>query len=426
MLAQSLPEAEPNDTSATASLIVPGVQSYGDIGPLSTDVDYYAFTLAAASDVRAMTSPGFVNQVDDTMLTLIAPDGVTVLTTNDDTTGRGYYSQVTAGNLAPGTYFLKVESFFGSYVGSYCLDLIVAPNCDLVTQLAAIQPEGAEPNDPRVSGGVATMTTYDSRNSGNISASAGTTSYTNATSDYDFWGFTVAAAGSITVATCPTTGAPAPTISDTVLFLTDANYTVLATNDDSCGLRSQIIYTVPAPGLYYAVVKGYSGSGNYYLDIGTPPPACSAAAITNATFLANPGGCVGSNGTPHLGVRETTSHLGVFPERPLIGTEFVMDLTNVPAGTAWIQVLGFVTLPLPGFDLGPLGAPGCFVETSPLVNTIAFTTATGDAFWSLPIPYNLALCGLPLELQGAVFDPPANLLGITVSNRGSAVIGNGY
>jgi hypothetical protein len=431
LLAQSVHEIEPNDTAAAANLIVPGVQSYGDIGPMSTDVDYYMFTLAAAADVRAMTSPGFgsLNQVDDTVLTLVASDGVTGLDYNDDFPGRGRYSQITAGNLPAGTYYLRVESFLNAQVGSYTLDLVVAPNCDIVPQMGPIVgpvvAEGAEPNDPRRGRGVATPTALFTRNLGYISTATDGQSYTSLTSDYDFWAFTVAAPGPIVLMTCSTGFAPSPAATDTVVFLADASFAVLAFNDDWCNMWSQLNYNITVPGQYYAVVKGFTGStGYYHLDI--IGSICNSAPITNAVFTQNVGGCPGTNGLPTLGVRNSMSFPLIYPERPLIGTEFVMDVTNVPASTALIEVLGFAALPLPGFDLGPLGAAGCFVEVSPIVNTIAFTSATGDAFWRLPIPYNLALCGLHLQLQAAVFDPPANLLGITVSNRGSAVVGNGY
>ncbi|HLQ37368.1 MAG TPA: DVUA0089 family protein [Planctomycetota bacterium] len=427
LLSQSLPELEPNDTPATASLLLSGVQSYGAIG-VSLDLDYYAFTLTVPSDVRAMTAAGFGgSDVGDTTLTLFAPDGTTVLAFNDDFTGRAFYSQVTVGNLAAGTYFILVQGFSSAETGPYTLDLCSTPPGDLVQLTGALNPvsEGAEPNDPRQSGGAATVSSVFSRNLGSLAVGNSSFAYSDPTADYDFYAFTVVTTGNHTITTQATGTLPAAgRCSDTCIWLVDANNTVLAANDDIGGgnFWSQVTFDIATPGTYFAVVAAYAAPGGYLLDIiGSVPPLPS---VTNALFSASAGGCPGSAGTPHLDTR-ADSITGQHSELPLLGTEFVVDLTLVPAGAPYFKILGFLPFATP-FDLGPLGAPGCFVEVD-LVNTIlGFADAAGVGFWSLSLPYVLALRGLPLEMQAAVFDPSANALGVTVSNRGSAVCGNGY
>jgi len=66
----------------------------------------------------ALTSPGM-----DTVLTLIAPDGTTVIDENDDFQGLGLASRIEA-NLVADTYFVKVRHFVLTSSGeSYTLTI---------------------------------------------------------------------------------------------------------------------------------------------------------------------------------------------------------------------------------------------------------------------------------------------------------------
>src|SRR5437764_13451576 len=80
------PEAEPNNTSATATplTLVSGCQAAsGAISPIG-DVDYYSFTASAGSKVWAEVDTGPSTTSGDSVLTLFGPDGTTVLETDDD------------------------------------------------------------------------------------------------------------------------------------------------------------------------------------------------------------------------------------------------------------------------------------------------------------------------------------------------------
>ena len=107
--------------------------------------------------------------------------------------------------------------------------------------------------------------------------------------------------------------------------------------------------------------------------------------------------------------------------RPQIGTTFVLELGNVPAGS----VLGFLVLGFaqvqPGFDLTPFGMPGCSLFAS--LDTVLSFPLIPQPWFSWALPNNSALVGFQLYVQGAALAPGANPLGLTVSNAGSMLVG---
>jgi cysteine-rich repeat protein len=117
---ETLPEAEPNDTTATASgPFVPNVLIGGAIAS-TTDVDVFAITLPATADLRIETlgADGAQPCAADTEITLWAPDGTTELARRRNT-GVGLCdvidstrnSDAAARHLAAGTYYLEVAAF---------------------------------------------------------------------------------------------------------------------------------------------------------------------------------------------------------------------------------------------------------------------------------------------------------------------------
>jgi hypothetical protein len=418
LLAQSVPEApEPNDTPLTATHYMMGEQAFGAID-VAGDKDWWVILLEQPADLRAMTAPGFGVDVKDTIVSLLDAAGNPMGTVNDDFPGRGYYSQITVGNLPAGTYYLEVAGY-STRMGAYTLDVYAAPVGDLVPVLAPVA-EGPEPNDVRLPGGVATPSLLQTRNNGNIAVGGEGFTFLSTIADYDFYEVAVAAPNTnLTISTLATPTLPAGTFcSDTCIFLVDPAMTVLASNDDSGGLFSRLSYVISTPGIYYAVVKGYGPThvGDYLLDI--------TGVMTLATFTEHAGGCPGSAGTPHLGTRPD-GLFGYHMELPLLGTEFIVDVTNLPWNAPLFQVIGLTALPAPGVDLGPLGASGCFVEVNPAANVMA-VSANGFYFWRQRLPYDLNYVGLPLEMQAVVLDAYANPLNVTVSNRGTAIASNNY
>jgi hypothetical protein len=270
---------------------------------------------------------------------------------------------------------------------------------------------------------VATPTATFTRNAGVLLTGNCLYSFTGA-ADYDFFAFNVTSLGAHTVSTLATATLPLATAcQDTCLWLVDANLNVLASNDDAGGAYwSQLTYNITVPGTYYAVVAAWGLPGSYLLDIiGQVPPL---PTVTIASFTAQLGGCAGSAGRPRLDTRPDAV-FGIHSELPLLGTQFFVDIDRVPPAAAVVCALGLTPL-TPPYDLAAIGAPGCLFEVNAPSSTIAVADAAGVLFWSLRIPYNLNLRGLPLELQALVLDAGANAAGLTVSNRGSAIVGNGY
>jgi cysteine-rich repeat protein len=125
------------DTGRTASTAIslnglPGV--LGVIGPTggsAGDLDYYSFTVVNGGSVYAETTNGRGGCTLDTLITLFAPDGTTVLGSDDDD-GINNCSIIDptrdafATNLAAGTYYVQVRTFSTTAIGPYALT--VTPN----------------------------------------------------------------------------------------------------------------------------------------------------------------------------------------------------------------------------------------------------------------------------------------------------------
>jgi hypothetical protein len=103
--------------------------------------------------------------------------------------------------------------------------------------------------------------------------------------------------------------------------------------------------------------------------------------------------------------------------RPVIGTNWSLNVTNVPpTGTIGIDVFG---LSDPGIvDLGFLGAPGCGARASlDLLN--AWIVAGATHGYSLALPNNPAIVGIDLFTQAVVLQPGVNtLLGGVITSNG--------
>jgi hypothetical protein len=129
-------------------------------------------------------------------------------------------------------------------------------------------------------------------------------------------------------------------------------------------------------------------------------------------------GCAGSGGTPSLGT-------GPY-EVPWIGARVAWQVADVPAGSPVLLAFGlsrtqWAGLGLP-FWLAVLNAPGCSVLASWDI-TVPMQTAGTTASLTARMPEEPALLGTVLYNQAIVLDPPANGLGITVSNATAGTFG---
>lgn len=132
------------------------------------------------------------------------------------------------------------------------------------------------------------------------------------------------------------------------------------------------------------------------------------------TFFGN--GCPGSAGTPYLELLPNTL--------PYAGRPFSVMVKNAPLFAPVFMMLGASDSVWYGnglpFQLAPFGAPLCSLLTGPDVVHPA-TNVFGTALWTATLPAGLA--GATVFNQAVIFDPPANALGITLSNGGRALVG---
>ena len=287
----------------------------------------------------------------------------------------------------------------------------------LATGLLAQGTPEVEPND--TAGSATTVAAGDQADG--VIATAG---------DFDYYAITLGASSDLRVWINPGTGAVPLNDSDLTLFDVDG-VTVLGFNDDVSGvtnwLSRLLAGNLPA-GTYYAMVRSSqaftpNGVGTYTLDVIAAAPGTyvslggSTVPTGPSTVVVNTGGC-----GPTLGTRLTTGGPAIATEVPVLGSAFYVDGGNMAAGSLLMRVIGLVPLAMP-FDLGPLGASGCFIEVDPLDQAFAIANGSGIDHWLLSTPVDVAFVGLPIEQQIAVVDLPANALGITVSNTVSSVFG---
>lgn len=127
-------------------------------------------------------------------------------------------------------------------------------------------------------------------------------------------------------------------------------------------------------------------------------------------------GCSGSVGQSVLGA--------AVGSLPFAGQQFVANVSNVPWFYPVFMILGFsdsswsgVGLPV---DLSTIGMPGCNLRLS--VDAILPTTSLfGVAAWTIQLPPGYG--GNQFFIQAVVFDPPANSMGLTLSNACRATVG---
>lgn len=133
----------------------------------------------------------------------------------------------------------------------------------------------------------------------------------------------------------------------------------------------------------------------------------------------------GAGGAGRLPTVPAIGHVGL----PKIGNRaFGWTLSGASAAKPAVFVMGLSKreifgVPLLPIDLGPSGAPGCFLRVEPRIVFGAFTDGAGRATLALPIPNASVLIGAVFYGQWGIADPAANALGVAVSDGGAAKIG---
>ena len=131
-----VPETEPNDTTVDADTngpFTPDVFISGSIGAPG-DLDYFAINLTGVADITVetfdATGPFSCNGVD-TVLQLIDTDGVTLLEEDDEggVDSCSLLDSAATVQLPAGTYYVRVEDYFGGVIDGYVLDVRVVALC---------------------------------------------------------------------------------------------------------------------------------------------------------------------------------------------------------------------------------------------------------------------------------------------------------
>lgn len=157
----------------------------------------------------------------------------------------------------------------------------------------------------------------------------------------------------------------------------------------------------------HVFVETYNAAGvptdaEFFLDYTTSHPA--GALATNAVIGA---GCGDS--------------LLVPTSRPILGTNWTMQVSSTPAGTS----LGFVLIGLgdPNLDLTPLGMTGCVRHTDQLGSVLLLGPFPG-ATYGMAIPASPTFLGLPIHTQAALLAPGVNPIGVAASNGLRGTVGD--
>lgn len=402
---QVLEGAEPNATLATATPLACGAEALGTLTS-AADADWYTLTLTATSDVYLATGPGAGSQVGDTMLTLLDATGAP-LWFNDNGVRCGNWSQLLCKGLVAGTYVVAVERGpNGAASGSYALDVRCTAPAALATP--AIVNEGLENNDPRT-GGTATLVALPARCNGQI----GTVGIAG---DWDFWRFTLANETFVQLRVGGTATHPqTPRLDDPVLYVYDTATppNVVAGpffGSDFATFDATVDVRLPA-GSWQVGIRGWVGSvaGRYYLDL---------HGSTGASVATGAGGCGGR--VLAAGTSNSGPGAPLVIERPTIGTTWSLVGQSLGANGIALHVVGFAPVLL---DLTPFGAPGCTLEVDYVAVLPQLADAAGSARFVTPLAEAPSLLGASLVSQAAVLDF-ANPLGITLSNRVTATVGN--
>jgi Bacterial pre-peptidase C-terminal domain len=291
-----VPESEPNNTPATATVLslTGGSAAMGSL-PLN-DVDYYSFTAPAGARLWASVDTGASSDSFDSTLTLFGSDGTTQIEMDDDdgignncdATIEDTFDQAStiAGRtlVAGGTYYLRVQDFDPTFeaITSYKLFLV------LTTSSSA----EVEPNDTSatanslVTAGTpiavrnGTITTAQDVDVYSVFAPAGSTLFVSGDGDPEKNGGTDIVVDLI-----------APDGS-TVLFTADSS--------DDAGSPAppaeSFCFNISTTGTYFVRVRGFQSgkittTGTYSVmvaGLGIPPTPTPTPTLSPTTIVGGP------------------------------------------------------------------------------------------------------------------------------------------
>jgi hypothetical protein len=283
-----IPEGEPNDSVLTADSVALGDQATGVVNPAG-DVDIWFVDLIAGQFLSVDVDAAEVGSPLDPTLVLLAPDGRTVLASNDDFDGLD--SRISYLVPTGGRYYVIISAF-GRIAGSP--QLTYAINFGKVTCVEI----GTE-HEPNGVPGTASRTAIDADASGEICATDD-----NPAGDVDYWTF-VGQAGT-TIELDVDAAALGRLVDPAIALYAPDGLTRLAFNDDADGADSRLRYSITASGTYFATVATIADPGGnpfpYVLHIRSITPGPGDPTTLRADGIGLPLGlAVGSTGDLFVG-----------------------------------------------------------------------------------------------------------------------------
>ncbi len=226
----------------------------------------------------------------------------------------------------------------------------------------------------------------------------------------------------------------APTAGFTLLDVSDHTWPTIADVWNDIGLRMPFPYdgqsniVVDITSINGLRVSG-SGSAGFHRDTrqrvyatnyaGQSSGSSGNAALKMQVHIGQNSnwvygvGCAGSNGTPDLS----------FSGSSALGQTLTTHLSAAAAGAPVFLNIGvYTSIPFP-LDLTPFGAPGCLIYSDVQGTGSTTADASGSASISLVVPSTSTTTCATLYFQWLVLDPPANQIGLSVSNYGRIVVG---
>jgi cysteine-rich repeat protein len=342
LVSDTVGKIEPNDTPMTAvGFLAGGGNTSGTIDPVG-DVDFYRVDVVDGGNLRADLSSN-LSCATDTFLELIAPDGVTVLGSDDDD-GVGACSAIVpaedafATDLAAGTYYFRVSAGTPGLTGAYDINVVASsPACgNGIREARAME----QCDDGAANGPAGACSSTCQRNVTILSTLTAPTAQTipgsiASSAEEDVYRIVVASPSFLVARTY----APASPDceADTRLTLYDENFVPLGENDqtliDPCSMIHPLFdpFATLAAGTYYLVVEEGTRSNSiasYQLQVEVVAPGCGNGIVEAGET------CDDHDTTPGDGCSATCQFEG------LIETEPNAPLTNAEALGANVRALG--------------------------------------------------------------------------------------
>src|SRR5512134_385902 len=353
-------ETEPNDVAQTADSVALGDQAAGAINP-AHDADTWFVDLEAGQFFSADVDAAAVGSPLDAVLVLFAPNGTTVLASNDEYDGLD--PRISYRVPVSGRYFVTIVAF-GGMVGGPELTYTI----NFGTVVCAGEGTEQEPNDAP---GTATRLTVGDSGTGEICATDA-----NPAGDVDYWAFAVEAGTTLEL---DVDAVSLGFLVDPALALYASDgVTRLAFRDNGQGADPTLRYPIPTTGTYYATVAALADpSGNpfpYTLHVRALPPGPGDPTTVRASGLAFPLGMAIDN-TGELFVGEAAGNRVV----RISGQGAVTTLAagiELPIGLAFDAAGGLLVVSI----------DGVVYRVTPQGQVTPFITDAGFPFWIAVAP----------------------------------------